>query len=976
MKQLRALLLALFATLAFVAVPATSNAAQYNFSWPAYNWAGTHWQNVSFINSDSTVFVNWAGAGAGAQAHWTSPSLGSNGLTFTNVNYNVYGWMDSVTSADFRLCWRDQLVVAPYNGCGSAAVRSHGAGTNFAGWTGFNVAGSSPNYGGYTAFSANIYATAEGSDTSMQFQGYSGTIDDPTAPATANNGTAATGGWIRQNFIGNASAHDHGQSGVKRQAAIVNGQEVAVVNRSCNYNAGFVPCTNSYSSWNPTIDVAHNAFVQGSNTFRYSASDGADQVGYSSQTTVKVDTVDPASPIDPQGSGNGLEGYSSDNSFDFSWGNGSETTETSTQSGLSHVVIDLSPTDPEKTDPAPIVIPVGGSNGSALATLDSVTGLELPEESVTYRYGIGLRDLAGNWSDNVAVDGSGNPTGVTPEDGLDVTFSDNVPPPPQLNANGWVSEPELLSGYSQEWNVVFLLGDTPICGYAASVTPTSSDPGNTINVTGDVRDWELPSDLTEGTHQVNIKSIGCNLLPASAYASTDVKVDRTDPIPSVSGVTAGKWYKDGSVVNISGSDALSGMQAATPAQDYNEGAYITTSLNGDTDAYTKGGSANIPVTGEGPKSLRYSATDLAGNSSDVSTVDFGIDASNPTGYLEHPDAATPTVIAAPLADVVSGLDGAQIDVQRVSGGDWLTLPTGLAGLSGEAVGGYPNSARALTRFPDTTLPEDKYRVRVRTKDQAGNPLVTDRDRNGNPLIVDSANMRAYSGLSAMLFKAKRTCKKKRGVRGVRCVKRARGKVVFLGGSANLNVAYKRGAVVQGFLVDAQTKALGRQPIEIYTKAAGKSEILAGTTSTRADGSYVFKLKPGVSRDVRVYYPGTETRRDTSAAVKLGTGAKLNLRVSKKRALTGQTVVFRGTVTSFDRAVPAAGKIVALQFYAGKKWRPAVAIARTDSKGRFSVKYKFDGKRVKARIVFRVIAPSEENWGHSTSASRPVTMKLN
>ena len=139
---------------------------------------------------------------------------------------------------------------------------------------------------------------------------------------------------------------------------------------------------------------------------------------------------------------------------------------------------------------------------------------------------------------------------------------------------------------------------------------------------------------------------------------------------------------------------------------------------------------------------------------------------------------------------------------------------------------------------------------------------------------------------------------------------------------------------------------------------------------------MFKIRPGVSRTVRVYYPGTETRRDTSASVTLGTGAKLKLRVSKKHARTGQTVTFRGTVTSFDRVVPASGKIVALQFYAGKKWRPAVAIARTDSKGRFAVKYKFDGKRVKARIVFRVIAPAEDGWGHASSASKRITMKLN
>lgn len=75
-------------------------------------------------------------------------------------------------------------------------------------------------------------------------------------------------------------------------------------------------------------------------------------------------------------------------------------------------------------------------------------------------------------------------------------------------------------------------------------------------------------------------------------------------------------------------------------------------------------------------------------------------------------------------------------------------------------------------------------------------------------------------------------------------------------------------------------------------------------------------------------------------------------------------------------MPAAGKIVALQFYAGKKWRPAVGIVHSDSRGSFTVKYKFDGKKVKARIVFRAYAPAEDNWVHSASASRRITLKLN
>lgn len=804
-------------------------------------------------------------------------------------------------------------------------------------------------------------------------------VDNSTVAPTGSNGANVTdfNGWKRGTIPVHTTASDTSGLGIKSQSLTLQpkagGLESAVLSRSAPCDFGnWQPCPQTFA-WSTVFDTS--ARPDGMYDVRFRSIDGAENGAVSSVSTLRVDNTRPSDPSETEASGDGLQGYGFENEFEINWTNATETVQTATRSGLSHVVLDLAPLDGDDPDPAPVVIAIDGSNSGIAATIDSLSGITLPVEG-SYTAAVGVRDFAGNWSSNVTTDSGNNPTGVTPpaENPDVITWSTTPPPTPDAVANGWISEAELLAGYSQEWNITMPLGGTQICGYAGSVTPNNfDDPGNTINIVGNVDEWELPTDLSEGTHYVHLKSIGCNRVPSGTTAHTEAKVDLTDPVSSYSGVTPGKWYKDGTAVTLSATDALSGMAPGPSDPLYRDGAYIDHSVNGSPTEHARGGSASLPISGEGQKELRFSAVDFAGNRNEDQIVSFGIDASNPTGYLEQPDAATPTLMRAPLGDVVSGLETAMIEVRRESGGDWILLPTGLADLSGAAVGGYPKSALATARFPDTTLPEDRYRVRVRTYDQAGNPLVTDRDKNGNPLIVDSGAMRAYSGLSATLFKAKRTCKKRKGVK---CVKKARGKVVFLGGKSNLTVGYKRGAVVQGFLVDSATKPLARQPIEIYTTQKGKTEVLAGVTSTKTDGSYVFKLKPGVSRSVRVHFPGTETRRDTSAAVTLGTGAKLNLRVSKKRARTGQTVTFRGTVTSFDRAVPASGKIIALQFYAGKKWRPAVAIARTDSNGRFAVKYKFDGAKVKARIVFRVFAPSEDGWGHASSASRGVTMKLN
>ena len=109
---------------------------------------------------------------------------------------------------------------------------------------------------------------------------------------------------------------------------------------------------------------------------------------------------------------------------------------------------------------------------------------------------------------------------------------------------------------------------------------------------------------------------------------------------------------------------------------------------------------------------------------------------------------------------------------------------------------------------------------------------------------------------------------------------------------------------------------------------------------------------------------------------MNTQAKLKLKVSKKRAKTGQSITFSGKVTPYDAHYPSGGKIVALQFFAAKKWRPAVGVGHTDKNGKFKIKYKFDGRKVKAKIIFRVVAPSEDAWGHAFSVSKPVNIKLN
>lgn len=980
---LRPSMLALVLAAASLAFSANASAGTYTqtpASYLNFTWNANGWPFGLQINS-SSLLIEATSRGVGSVAWVRSPALAST-LNLNSVGFQYNGSNGGGQSAGIaRLCYRNNYTSGTIGSCGGGQIMTMAT----------NVSAASPASGGVTCVSAS----SNGGCAGLQFEllskightnvlgGYqwytiSANVDDPVAPGTwrPHLGTLASSynvpsgrAWNRGSHTVGIFASDYNGSGVSQTQLILDGSPdlSSLFPQTCNYSdSDWVPCSDFVGD---LATISTSGLADGRHEAQTRATDAGANLATSTPSVFYVDNTSPHAP-------EGIDlndvsaGWSTTNSFAADWNNPLEDEETETESGIASVVVDVEPTNGTQSNPAPITIPVGTTVSGIAATSDSISGLSVPDVG---RWALRLKliDRAGNESAFAT-----GPEGASDEDGNPILgFDPNPPAAPGLQNNGWVSEDNLLAGYSQEWTQTIPQAGSPICGYAGVVDPSpSAEPGTTINIYGPVNDWTLPSDLAEGTHWVHIRSIACNGLASTSVSSVDVKVDRTDPVSYFSGVAPGEWYREGSVVTIGATDGPSGMVPADPDDPFDRGAYIDFSINGAGPSEPiRGGEGQVPITGDGQKDLRISAIDLAGNRNDDTIVNFGIDGSNPTGYLNDQDSARPTLVSAPLGDEVSGLESAVIEVRRESSGDWILLPTGLADLTGAAVAGNPKSALATARFPDTTLPFDRYRVRVRTYDQAGNPLITDRDKNGNPVILDSAGLRAYSGLSASLFKAKRTCGKKKGVK---CVKRARGKVVFLGGKTSLSVGYKRGAVVQGFLVDAATKALARQPVEVYTKARGKAEVLAGVTSTKADGSFAFKLRPGVSRTVRVYYPGTETRRDSSAEVTLGTGAKLNLRVSKRRARSGETVTFRGTVTSFDRTMPASGKIIALQFYAGKKWRPAVAIARTDSKGRFSVKYKFDGKRVKARIVFRVLAPAEDGWSHTTSASPRITMKLN
>lgn len=931
------------------------------------------------------------GSNSGNHSHWKSPalpgSLGVKRVDFSFAGDNGGG----ATNGQAMLCNANAYTAGLYGQCGGQANVNL---PQLSGWNGGWV--------GECATLANPTTRCKAFQFSMgTVSAYFGafilrdldfTIDDPVGAyawqphnGTLRNNNSVNTLWADGNYWNSGTktvqvaAIDNDGGGVKNTKIFFDGASGAGspdhnFNQSCDY-VNWQPCA-TFATNMPGVDTT--AFADGPHTATTRATDAGDNIT-DATVSFKVDNTKPDTPtaVDIVGTS---QGWSSSNDFDVTWINATEEAETLTQSGVAHVKVNVEPTDPgSQVDPAAVTIPVGSTVSGIAATVNSISGLSLPAVG-EWTLRLSVIDRAGN--ESPVGDGSGGST----DSDFTIGYDPTPPAAPSGYANGWISRDELANGYMQEWSLTRGPNEVaPICGFASSITDVPAQPGTTINVVGDVRETELPASLAEGNHWVNLRSVTCAGLASTGTEHVEAKVDRTDPTGQVSGVEDGQWYKDNQVVNLAGLDALSGMAGELdenlPAE---RGAYLAYSVNGTAETKIRGGNGSFTASGEGLKELSFSPVDLAGNRGTAKIVRFGIDATAPNGAFAAQDADRPTLLRAPVIDPTSGLNLASIEVRNQAGGEWITLPTSIADSSGQAVAGYPKRADVSARFPDTELPRGTYSVRLKSYDRAGNELVTSKRADGSEMTVTNP-MRSGVALSAGLSKAVRTCKKKRSTKGMRgkkvqrngkCFKRSRGKVIFTGTTQTLAVGFKRGAVVQGFLTDASYNGLSRQPIEVYAKTKAGAEQLIGTTSTRADGAYVFKIKPGMSRTIRVYFPGTETREDASTSVNLGTGAKITLKASTRNARTGTTVTFRGKVRSFDGSIPAAGKIVALQFYAGKKWRPAVGIVHTDSRGNYSVKYRFEGKGIKSRIVFRAFAPAEDNWSHTASGSKRITMKVN
>ena len=143
---------------------------------------------------------------------------------------------------------------------------------------------------------------------------------------------------------------------------------------------------------------------------------------------------------------------------------------------------------------------------------------------------------------------------------------------------------------------------------------------------------------------------------------------------------------------------------------------------------------------------------------------------------------------------------------------------------------------------------------------------------------------------------------------------------------------------------------------------------------RADGTGRFRLRlrPGPTRSVQVLYAGSRRNsRARSRRLRVAFRDRITFGLGPAKLRNGGRVTMTGAVRGRGAIRPAAGKLVAIEFFDPTRttWRP-VEVIRTGRSGRFRYSYRFRTIAYAQRILFRAKSLSEAGWPYLPSTSRP------
>lgn len=180
-------------------------------------------------------------------------------------------------------------------------------------------------------------------------------------------------------------------------------------------------------------------------------------------------------------------------------------------------------------------------------------------------------------------------------------------------------------------------------------------------------------------------------------------------------------------------------------------------------------------------------------------------------------------------------------------------------------------------------------------------------------------------------------------------------------------SFGHAARVRGRLRDGNGKAIANATLAVREIPDGGGRSITKRVTTGPNGKYSYVASGArQSRRIIIGYPADSGAPAVVRRLRLRVRAAATLQV----ALRGVRVTYKGRVIS--RPIPRKGKRVFLEGRAkGGAWQ-RFAVRKTDSRGRFSGRYRLRVRRPGVRLQFRVVVPKQTGYPYTPRTGRALT----